>query len=119
MFLLLPHNSTQIPPGYRPIIRSSYGLGIAFLGVMVLHGVVFALLQSLNRRFPDSNFLPLWQISGGVILVLVTLLTFVLIDKLLPDAQISWKDVWIGARKDNFVYNRPVPAGHLRDGKQY
>jgi membrane protein len=73
------------------------GLGIALLLMMVLHGVLFAMLQSLDRIFPNTNLLPLWQFFGGVILFLFTLLMFVLIYKLLPDAEISWKDVWVGA----------------------
>ena len=73
------------------------GLGIVLLVMMVLHGVGFAMLQSFDRIFPNADFLQLWQLLGGLILFLFTLFTFVLIYKLLPDAKISWRDVWVGS----------------------
>ncbi len=52
-----------------------------FLGSFLPGGVSGALLMGLN-----------WLISLGVITVL-----FAVMFKILPDAQIDWKDVWVGA----------------------
>jgi membrane protein len=80
-----------------------------FLSVAIVLGTGFLLLVSLllsaglkwlgEVLTPDSlpGGLPLWQwLNQLVSLALITLL-LALIYKLLPDAKIAWRDIWLGA----------------------
>lgn len=72
-------------------------LGVAFLLLVSL--VLSALLSVLGRTF--SNALPggelLWQaLNFGFSFCMITAL-FALIFKYVPDVQIRWSDVWVGA----------------------
>ncbi len=90
------------------------GVGIAFMirtkflnfGMVLVIG--FLLLMSLvlssgvaalNARFNEVLNLPTWiwtVITTGVSMAMVTTL-FAMIFKILPDAKIQWRDVWVGA----------------------
>lgn len=72
-------------------------LGVAFLLLVSL--VLSSLLSSLGTVLADT--LPggalLWQITNFCLsLALITVL-FALIFKVIPDAKIKWRDVWLGA----------------------
>jgi len=72
-------------------------LGIGFLLLVSL--VISAILAALNgwvfSRLPFSEAV-LQLINFGISFVVITLL-FAVIYKVLPDAKIRWKDVWVGA----------------------
>lgn len=72
-------------------------LGVAFLLLVSL--VVSSLLSAIGSRF--STALPggeaLWQIVNFVFSLGSVTALFALIFKFIPDAEIKWKDVWLGA----------------------
>ena len=72
-------------------------LGVAFLLLVSL--VLSAVLAGVGKFF--SSVLPggevLWQIVNFVLSLGVITLLFALIFKAVPDVQIKWSDVWIGA----------------------
>jgi membrane protein len=72
-------------------------VGVAFLLLVSL--VVSALLSAFGRALSGS--LPggeaLWQIANFVISFGVITGLFALIFKVVPDAKIRWRDVWVGA----------------------
>lgn len=72
-------------------------LGIAFL--LLISFVLSAALSTLNNY--GQTLLPgmdiLWQMVNFVISFGVVTLLFATIYKVLPDAQVEWHDVWIGA----------------------
>jgi membrane protein len=72
-------------------------LGVAFLLLVSL--VLSALLTGLGTRF--SNALPggawLWEVVNFVVSLGVITMLFALIFKYVPDVDIQWKDVWMGA----------------------
>ncbi len=72
-------------------------LGIGFLLLVSL--IISAVLASLNAFV--TGLLPqaliLTQILNTVISLAIITLLFALIYKVLPDVDISWKDVWVGA----------------------
>jgi membrane protein len=73
-------------------------LAIGFLLLVSL--VVSAALQALNFVLtPDSHpgGVYLWQVVNGIISFSLITLLFALIYKILPDAGIAWRNVWIGA----------------------
>jgi membrane protein len=72
-------------------------LGLAFLLLvsLVVSAILTAAVQALSGWLPGGELL--WHsIEFLVSLGLITLL-FALIYKILPDARIAWRDVWIGA----------------------
>jgi membrane protein len=72
-------------------------LGTGFLLLISL--VLTAALAALNKSF--SEILPggaqLWQAINQLVAVAVVALLFAMIFRLLPDARIGWRDVWLGA----------------------
>jgi membrane protein len=70
--------------------------GVAFLLLVSL--VVSAVLATLTEHFRGLVPLPvLWQALNVVISLGVTTALFALIFKVVPDARITWRDVWVGA----------------------
>lgn len=92
----------QKPSGVMGVLRArllSFGLilGVAFLLIVSL--VVSALLAAFGSW--AGGLLPGWEVllhllNIGVSLVILTLL-FAMIYKLMPTAEVAWRDVWAGA----------------------
>jgi membrane protein len=77
----------------------SFGM-ILVIGFLLLVSLILsAVLSAANGAVRD--FLPgmdlLWEIVNFVVSFGVTTLLFALIYKVLPDAQIGWREVWVGA----------------------
>ena len=79
-----------------------------FLSFAMVGGVCFLLLVSLTLESVLKGFSHYVQsaLPGGIVIALavywifdlaVVILLFAIIFKFLPDAQIQWRDVWIGA----------------------
>jgi membrane protein len=72
-------------------------LGVAFMLLASL--VVSALLSAVGRLLAEA--LPggetLWQVLNFLISLAVITALFAMIFKFVPDAQVKWRDVWIGA----------------------
>lgn len=72
-------------------------LGVAFLLLVSL--VLSSVLSSLGSVLADT--LPggalLWQVVNFVFSLAVVTLLFALIFKVIPDAKVAWRDVWLGA----------------------
>jgi membrane protein len=72
-------------------------LGVAFLLLVSL--VVSSVLSAIGERF--SSALPggeaLWQVVNFVFSLVSITVLFALIFKYIPDAEIKWRDVWLGA----------------------
>jgi membrane protein len=89
--------------GFWNMIRSQL---LAFVLVLIIGALLFlslianAAMVALNAYLPgpfwsEERFL--WQgVDWLLLMVLITLL-FAIIFKLLPDALIAWRDVWVGA----------------------
>lgn len=70
-------------------------IGFLLLVSLVLSASVAATTGYLERLFPVPGFV--WQLGSFVITMLVVTLLFAMIFKILPDAEIGWRDVWAGA----------------------
>ena len=71
-------------------------MGVAFLLLVSL--IVSAVLATLTGRFEHLLNLPwLWQGLNALIGLSVSTALFALIFKVVPDAKIAWRDVWVGA----------------------
>ncbi len=71
------------------------GVGFLLLVSLVISAALTALQDYLNNWMPGVP--ALWQASNIVVSFLVVGFLFAMIYKYLPDAKITWKNVWIGA----------------------
>jgi membrane protein len=72
-------------------------LAIAFL---LLVSLVISTTFELVQQYIDTRvhgLVHLWSIANFVISFLVVTLLFAMVYKILPDAKIGWRDVWVGA----------------------
>lgn len=87
--------------GIKGLIRQrffSFAMVLAVAFVLLVSLVVSASLAAIGGFF--EQYLPggeaLWQIVNFLVALAVTTALFALIFKVIPDAEIRWKDVWIG-----------------------
>ena len=71
-------------------------LGFLLIVSLLVNGVVTALTDQLNQYFPDITIL-LLTILNLVLNFIIIALLFAIIFKFLPDVEIGWKEVRIGA----------------------
>ena len=71
------------------------GTGFLLLVSLVLSAVLSALGGWMENHLPGSAWI--WQVLNGALSFAVVALLFAMIFKILPDARIDWRDVWIGA----------------------
>ena len=71
------------------------GIGFLLLVSLMVTAVVSAASSYYSRFLPEV--VALWPILDILISFAMTTTLFALIYKILPDAYVSWKDVWIGA----------------------
>jgi len=70
-------------------------IGFLLLVSLILSAVLSALSGAWHDWLPGMDFL--WQTVNFLVSFGVTTLLFALIYKVLPDVQIKWRDVWVGA----------------------
>ncbi len=78
------------------------GIGFLLLVSLVLSAAVTLIGNAIFRFIPQSEFLLQlvnFLLSFGIITVL-----FALIYKILPDAKIAWRDVWLGAAVTSLLF---------------
>ena len=96
----------EVPPkkagGWWGMIRSRFlsfamvlGTGFLLVASLLLSTVIAAIGTELGDRWPALE--PLTHLTNGVVTFLAVTVLFALIFKLLPDTQVRWRDVWIGA----------------------
>ena len=71
------------------------GIGFLLLVSLVISAAISALQKSVGNAIPISEIL--LQILNLVISIGIITVLFALIFKFLPDAEIAWRDVWLGA----------------------
>ena len=71
-------------------------LGVAFLLLisLVLSAAVSAIGATFSRMLPGGE--ALWQVVNGLVSLIVISGLFAGIFKLVPDAKVEWRDVWVG-----------------------
>jgi membrane protein len=96
----------EVPPkkssGWWGMIRSRFlsfamvlGTGFLLLVSLILSTVIAGLGSEIGYLWPALE--PLAHAGNMVVTFLVVTALFALIFKLLPDAKVAWRDVWIGA----------------------
>lgn len=71
------------------------GIGFLLLVSLVLSAALTVLGDSFSHLLPGAAWL--WQVVNFAVSFGVITLLFGLIYKILPDAEIAWRDVWLGA----------------------
>jgi membrane protein len=74
-------------------------LSVAFLLLvsLVVSAALSAFGGTLQRMLPDGLSAPVLQLANIVLSLVVIAALFAAIFKVLPDAKVSWRDVWVGA----------------------
>ena len=88
--------------GIRGFIRNhllSFSMVLVTGFMLLVSMILTTVLQALSERFGEIAGIPLtaWGVSSGVISFGVTTLMFAAIFKILPNTQIQWREVWVGA----------------------
>jgi membrane protein len=89
--------------GLRGMLRDRLGSFLAVLAasaLLVAALLVTAALSALGRILPSSptlDGLPLWQTVTFVVAAAFLTLAIALVYRILPDAEIAWRDVLVGA----------------------
>jgi membrane protein len=103
----------NLPPkpshGWRGIIRQrvlSFALvmaiGFLLLASLIVSAALAALSHWIDRWFPGLQIL---GFATEVMSFLVITLMFALMYRMLPDIQIAWRDVWIGAAITSVLFS--------------
>ncbi len=78
-------------------------LGFILLVSLVLNALLEGFLHRLEHYFSEDMVKYLFVLDYGIMVVVTTLL-FASILKVLPDAKILWKDVWVGAFATSLLF---------------
>jgi membrane protein len=71
------------------------GAGLIFLASLVLSTALSAVQSQIGGGLPGSAVL--WQVLDAAVSLLVLTAAFAMIFKFLPDVELGWGDVWVGA----------------------
>jgi membrane protein len=72
------------------------GLSIILLVFLIINGILEGFSSKLENLFPQISLTAVY-IMNLTLTMLVVALLFAFIYKVLPDATVHWKDVWLGA----------------------
>jgi membrane protein len=78
------------------------GIGFLLLVSLVISAVLSALGKQVEQFLPLPAFLI--QLVNGLVSFVVIAVLFALIYKVLPDVEIAWTDVWIGAALTSLLF---------------
>jgi membrane protein len=71
------------------------GIGFLLLVALILSAALSAVGKWAEASLPGSVIL--WQVGMHVVAFALIATLFAMIFKVLPDAEVSWRDVWVGA----------------------
>ena len=89
--------------GLRGLLHNRFGSFLAVLGIsalllaeLLVTAALAAIGQILSSSLAPQGF-PLWRAVTFVVSWSFLTLTIALVYRILPDAKIAWRDVWVGA----------------------
>lgn len=71
-------------------------LGFVLVVSLVLHGIIEVLMDRLTTMFPDVTVIAVYVVNLVLTFTVISVL-FAIIFKVLPDAKVKWRHVWVGA----------------------
>ncbi|MCO4293231.1 YihY/virulence factor BrkB family protein [Solitalea sp. MAHUQ-68] len=78
-------------------------LGFILLVSLMLNGLIEAFIHRLMQLLPEGEVYMIYWTNLFITFIITTSL-FAIIFKVLPDARIHWKDIWIGAVVTAFLF---------------
>jgi membrane protein len=95
--------------GWRGIVQDrllSFGMVLTVAFLLVVSLVASAVIAGLGTLLGGwiGAFEPLWHLVDVVVSIAVLSVLFGAIFKLLPDVQIGWRDVWVGAVATSILF---------------
>jgi membrane protein len=78
------------------------GVGFLLLVSLVLSAGLTAVSSYLGDALPGST--ALWQIVNLILSFAVVAVLFAMMFKILPDVELDWEDVWVGAVVTSFLF---------------
>jgi membrane protein len=110
---------------FKRVLSLGMVLGIAFLLLvsLALSSVLSVVGGFIGNLIPGGSAVVAWIVAELVSFAVIFLL-FATIFKILPDAEIAWKDVWVGALLTALLFEIGKTAlgiylGHSNPGKAY
>jgi membrane protein len=85
----------------------SFGLIISIAFLLLISLIITSLLSALGswlQQFWSESLLTLFKAFNAIFSLAIITLLFALMFKILPDARIKWKSVWIGAFLTSFLF---------------
>jgi len=79
------------------------GIGFLLMVSLIVNAILAALGGWMQRVLPGGS--AVWQILNFLISLGIITVLFALIFKVLPDAKIAWRDVWVGAMLTALLFN--------------
>jgi membrane protein len=73
------------------------GIGFLLLVSLVVSAVLSALSGFFSHLFPSPWLIHVWQMVNLVISLGVITVLFAMLYRFLPDTEVPWRDVWMGA----------------------
>ncbi|RMG95603.1 MAG: YihY/virulence factor BrkB family protein [Chloroflexi bacterium] len=70
-------------------------VGLLLVFTLAASAVLAALRDWLAYWLPPLT--PLWSLAGGLLPLLMMVVLLAILFKILPDAEVAWRDVWLGA----------------------
>lgn len=86
------------------------GIGLLFISFLVGSTILAAMESHMNPLFAPA---PLWLWARGAIGLLLTLVLFAAIFRFVPDVELRWRDVWMGAITSALLFQ--LGRGFLAD----
>ena len=80
------------------------GIGFLLLVSLVISAALSAVTTYFGNLLPGPGFALMLQVLNFIIFFGVTTLLFAMIYKYLPDVEIRWRDVWIGALVTSLLF---------------
>jgi len=71
------------------------GIGVLLFGSLFLSAFLAAASRYFQQMYPMTG--PIWPVVDFSVSFAITTMLFAMIFKILPDVQIAWRDVWLGA----------------------
>lgn len=78
-----------------------FGLGLLVIATIV-GGSLLSNMETYVQQVPVGQWL--WVVVNGVVSLALLTVVFALLFKYIPDAEVEWRDVWIGAALTAFLF---------------
>ena len=73
------------------------GIGFLLLVSLVVSAVLSVLSGFFNHLLPSPWLVQVWQVANVIVSLGVITVLFAMLYRFLPDTEVPWRDVWIGA----------------------